>query len=209
MNKKGFTLIELLISIAIFAILISVVAYSFRFTLNIAKYVNYQYAHDLQIISKLRDSLDSIFYYIGQNDRAVEVEDKFFIYFYGNNKEFKYITAEPVLYKKDTLVVGKIYKKNTDIFLEEYPVYDKNIDYKIPKLKDVESKKAIIFENVDKIEIKYFIDNKEKSQIKEEIPTLIKLTLTVNKKEEKEFNFRIKSDFKIKEKYSEELFEGF
>ncbi len=209
MNKKGFTLIELLISIAIFAILISVVAYSFRFTLNIAKYLNYQYAQDLQIISKLRDSLDSIFYYIGQNDRAVEVEDKFFIYFYGNNKEFKYITAEPVLYKKNTLVVGKIYEKKGDIYLEEYPVYDKNIDYKIPELKDVESKKAIIFENVDKIEIKYFIDNKEKSQIKEEIPTLIKLTLTVNKKEKKEFNFRVKSDFKVKEKYSEELFEGF
>jgi len=209
MNKKGFTLIELLISIAIFAILISVVAYSFRFTLNIAKYLNYQYAQDLQIISKLRDSLDSIFYYIGQNDRAVEVEDKFFIYFYGNNKEFKYITTEPVLYKKNTLVVGKIYEKKGDIYLEEYPVYDKNIDYKIPKLKDVEPKKTIIFENVDKLEIKYFVNNKEKSQIKEEIPTLIKLTLTVNKKEEKEFNFRIKSDFKIKEKYSEELFEGF
>jgi len=126
MNKKGFTLIELLISIAIFAILISVVAYSFRFTLNIAKYINYQYAQDLQKISKLRDSLDSIFYYIGQNDRAVEVEDKFFIYFYGDNREFKYITVKPVLYPKDTLVVGKIYKKNDNVYLEEYPVYDKN-----------------------------------------------------------------------------------
>jgi len=60
---------------------------------------------------------------------------------------------------------------------------------------------------IDRFKIKYFVNEKEKSQIKEEIPTLIKLTLTQNKNEEKEFNFRIKSDFKIKEKYSEELFD--
>ncbi len=208
MDKKGFTLIELLISIAIFAIIISVVAYSFRFSLNIARYVNYQYAQDLQIISKLRDSLDSIFYYIAQNDRAVEAEDKFFFYFYGNRKEFKYVTSEPVLYKKNVLTVGKIYKEKDSLILEEYPVYDKNIDYKIPKLKGLQTKKTVIFENVKKVEFKYFLNDKEKSEIKEEIPTLIKIVVSTGKNNEKEFNFRIKSDFKIKEKYSEELFEG-
>ena len=208
MNKKGFTLIELLISIAIFAILISVVAYSFRFTLNIAKFINYQYAQDLQTISKLRDSLDSIFYYIAQNDRATKVEDKFYTYFYGGTKEFKYITSEPVFYKKGTLALGRIYKDDDKIYLEEYPVYDKEMDYKIPKLKDIKPEKLILFENVNKLEIKYLINNKEKSQIKENIPTLIKLTIVQNKTEEKEFYFKIKSDFKQKEKYSEELFEG-
>ncbi len=208
MDKKGFTLIELLISIAIFAVLISVVAYSFRFTLNIAKYVNYQYAQDLQVLSKLRDSLDSIFYYIGQNDRAIEVEDKFFTYFYGNRKEVKYITAKPVLYKEDILVLGKIYKYKSNVYLEEYPVYDKKMDYKIPKLKDVEPEKIILFENVNKLEIEYYTGEKKKSEIKEEIPTLIKFFIVRNKTEEKEFYFKVKSDFKQKEKYSEELFEG-
>ncbi len=207
MKNKGFTLIELLVSIAIFAALISVVAYSFRFTLNIAKYVNYQYAQDLQTISKLRDSLDSIFYYIAQNDRAVEVEDKFFIFFYGDRKEFKYITAEPVMYKNGTLVLGKIYKKQKSLVLEEYPVYDKNIDYKIPKFKDIEPKKTVLFQNVSNVKIEYFQGNKELSKIKEKIPTLIKITVIQNKTK-KELNFRIKSDFKQKEKYSEELFEG-
>jgi prepilin-type N-terminal cleavage/methylation domain-containing protein len=208
MDKKGFTLIELLVSIAIFAVLISVVAYSFRFTLNIAKYVNYQYAQDLQIISKLRDSLDSIFYFVGQNDRAVEVEDKFFTYFYGDKKEIKYITAEPVLFKKDVLVLGKIYETKNNIYLEEYPVYDKEINYKIPKFKDTKPKKIVLFENVDKFEIEYYKGKERKSQLKEEIPTLIKMSFVQNRKEKKEFNFKIKSDFKEKEKINEESFEG-
>jgi len=116
--RRGFTLIELLVSIAIFSILVSIVAYAFRYSLDISKFLNYRYLPDLQVLSKLRDSINSTYFYVAIDERKFKTEDKIFFYFYGKRNELTFITTKPVIIKKHNLVVSIIKRDGTRLILE-------------------------------------------------------------------------------------------
>lgn len=206
--SKGFTLLELLVSIAIFSLLIATVAYSFRFSTDIIKYLNLPYAEDIQRFTKLRDSLKSIFYYAGEKKNIYDKDRIFFYYFYGDNKEIKYITAKPVLQK--SLAVARLYYDSGSLYLEEYPVYDRDNDYKNPQIpsnrigeRDLKTK---IIDDIQDLQIYYYRDEKQIFNVNEEIPTIIKMKIRKSDKEQ-EFYFKIKSDFGIKKILSRDLYE--
>ncbi len=208
--KRGFTLIELLVSIAIFSILVSIVAYAFRYSLDISKFLKYRYMPDLQTLSKLRDSIDSIYFYDAVDERKIKTEDKIFLFFKGKRSEVTYITVKPVLVKGYSLVISRIKQENDKLILEEYPLYSKDINYKLPSLKNVKTEKVVLFENLESVEFKYTDkDGKERVELKDTVPRLIKLTLRLKNRDKKVLFFKVKSDYYLREKIDEELYEGF
>ncbi len=208
--RRGFTLIELLVSIAIFSIIVSIVAYAFRYSLDISKFLKYRYLPDLQVLSKLRDSLNSTFFYVAINERKFKTEDKIFFYFYGRRNELTFVTTKPVIVKNHSLVVSRIKRDGTKLVLEEHPVYAEDMNYKFPKLKNLKMERLVLFENIRSSNFEFTDKNgKRKIEIKEDIPQLVKLTVEFTDGEKKEFYFRIMSDYYMKEKIDEEYYESF
>jgi len=208
--RRGFTLIELLVSIAIFSILVSIVAYAFRYSLDISKFLNYRYLPDLQVISKLRDSINSTYFYVAIDEKKFKTEDKIFFYFYGKRNELTFITTKPVIIKKHNLVVSIIKRDGTRLILEEHPVYAEDINYKFPTLKNLKMKSIVLFENIRNSNFEFMDKNgNRKIEIKEDIPKLVKLTVEFTDGRIREFYFRIMSDYYLKEKIDEEYYENF
>ena len=62
-DSRAFTLIEVLIALVIFSIIMWMAAFSFRFSLKIVKYLTTPSLEELENISKLKDSLNSLFFF--------------------------------------------------------------------------------------------------------------------------------------------------
>jgi len=207
--KKGFTLLELLVSVAIFSIAIALVSYSFKYSLNIIKFINFSYAEDLQAFSKLRDSIDSLYFYMRQKEKnIVSSDDAFHFFFKGNEKEFMFVSAKPVIYKNRDLVLSKLTLEKNALFIEEYPIYDKDMDYKNPSFDWVQPKKLKILDNIKSIEISYIRDGQEKPIINDDIPEVIKLSVEYEKKEKEVYYFKIKSNAYYKKILGISVYEG-
>ncbi len=201
-HKKGFTLIEILIALVIFTIIIGLSAYSFRFYAGVVNKIIMPYPKNAVIFTKLRNALDSSFYFVGQK-KDLSGKENFFMYFYGTNSRITFITTKPLL--ENTLAVCSLYLKNSQLIWEESPVYSKLDNYKMPQITRQNIKRTVLFKNVSKFNITYFINSSSFSSIKERYPTLIEMNFTLNKAKKKLF-FKIKSNFENKIEWTKYLY---
>ncbi len=198
MKKKGFTLVEMLISIVIFSFIIALATYSFRFYASMVRKIIMPYPQTAVNFSYLNDAIDSIFYFVGQrkNPDIVDRED-FFIYFYGKDKEVKFISSKPV-YFKDNIAICRLYvDNNKNLTLEESPVYSPYNNYKNPTLISQKKKTIILLKNVSNIQLFYIIDGKKKTSLNEKIPSSIEMHITTDNKKMTLY-FKIQSNFNNK-----------
>ncbi len=208
--KKGFTLLEILVAITIFSIAIALVSYSFRHSINIVKYLNFSYAEDLQKLSKLRDSIVSTFFFLTQDDSKINEKSKIFKFFFkGNESSVEYITCKPLLVKDREIVLSRIRKEGDTLIIEEYPVYDKEINYKKPSFDGIKPKKEVVLKNVEKIKFSYLKDQHEFDYLNGTIPDAIKLVIKkLDQKKSYTFIFKIKTNTFIKKEIGESLYEA-
>ncbi len=208
-ENKGFTLVELLVSIAIFSIAITLVTYAFRQSINIVKYINFPYAEDLQKLSKVRDSIRSTFFYLTQKDTAESPSKIFQFYFYGNKNKITFVTAKPILIKNREIVLVILEKENDKLVWKEYPVYDKDTDYKTLKSRK-KSKKLVILDNIKIATFSFIKDNTEKSYIEKTFPDTVKIVIEKKDKKEKfTYYFRIISNAYPKKEKGDSIYEEF
>ena len=193
-EKKGFTLIELLISIVIFSFIIAAATYSFRLNIGIVRKIIMPYPQEAVKFSYLEDAVRSIFYFVGERKNMLN-KTAFFTYFYGNDKQMRFITSKPIGF--EGIALCRLYLHNNTLFLDESPVYSKYNNYKEPKLTPKDKKQVILMQNVSKIRIKYFIKDKQVYSLNEKIPNLVKIELTSNDKN-RVFYFSIMSNFEVK-----------
>jgi prepilin-type N-terminal cleavage/methylation domain-containing protein len=210
-SKKGFTLLEILVAITIFSIAIALVSYSFRHSINIVKYVNFSYAEDLQKLSRLRDSIASTFFFLTQDDTKIDTPGKVFNFFFkGSPKSLEYITCKPVIVEDREIVISRIRKEKNNLILEEYPVYDRNINYKQPSLTEIKPKKIIIVPDIRDISFSYFYEGKRVQNIEKKIPTSVEMKiLKIDRKKPEIYVFKLRSDAYIKKILGESVYEQF
>lgn len=208
-DKKGFTLVELLVAIAIFSIAMTLATYAFKQSLNIVKYINFPYAEDLQKLSKLRDSIRSTFFYLTQNDAADDNLKIFKFYFYGDKNKISFVTVKPLIIKDRELVVASLEKDKDKLVWKEYPVYDKDTDYKTLKTRK-KPKKLVIIENIKDITFSYLKGNSEKYHIEKTYPDVIKISFIKKENNKKyTFYFRIVSNAYPKKDIGDSIYEEF
>ncbi len=208
-ENKGFTLVELLVAIAIFSIAITLVTYAFRQSINIVKYINFPYAEDLQKLSKVRDSIRSTFFYLTQNDTAESPSKIFQFFFYGNKNKISFVTAKPILIKSREIVLVTLEKEKDKLVWKEYPVYDKDTDYKTLKSRK-KPRRLIILDNIKIATFSFIKDNTEKSYIEKTFPDAIKIVIKKkDKKENYTYYFRIISNAYPKKEKGDTIYEEF
>ena len=197
-NRYGFTLIELLIALMIFSIAIGLAAYSFRFYVHIIDKIIMPYPKEGVNFSKLRDAIESTFYFVGEKKNMLG-KKRFFFFFYGQEKEMKFITTKPIL--GHTLSVCRIYVKDDKLIWEEAPVYARDNDYKMPDI-TTHKKQIVLMKNISDFQLEYFKEGKKLfSYIKEQLPTLVAIHFTKDGRETT-FFCKIKSDFVTKKAFT-------
>ncbi len=201
-HERGFTLIKFLIAIVIFASLIAMAAFSFRYYAGIVKKIVAPYPQKAMRLSELRDVIDSAFYYVGEKVNSLQQREEFFVVFDGRRKEMIFVSAEP-LFINSGVVLCRIYMdtKKRELILEESPIYDKKVNYKDPSfLKN--DKKVVLLENVKDVDFYYYIDGDRVKEVENRMPNMVEVVITQLGKDGRQSTltlyFRIKSDFRNK-----------
>ena len=205
-KTSGFTLIELLVSVIIFSLLIGLASLSFRMYISILKKTKILYPETAVKYSKLAAIFRSTFYYTAVR-KSLDGRNIYFYYFYGSPKKVRFITSKPV-YIKDNLALCEVFLKNNSLYITEVPVYSKYVNFLNP---DINTKIAItrkIFNNVSDVSFEYYTDNDVYNNIKEIIPSAIKMNIAIDNNRIELF-FKIRSDFESKKNITKYLYDLF
>ncbi len=206
LSATGFTLVELLVSIVIFALLASMVAYSFGLSSRLVRYAKAPYAEETQNLSRLRDSLSSAFYYIGERSAMAGRKQEFYEYFYGKADEIAFVTTQPI--GVEAPAISRLFVEGKTVFLEESALYDSRYDYLDPSLADRQPVRHRIMTDVDRFQISYFKGGESLGRSIEEIPSLIRLQLDKNRGK-LDVYVKVGADFTLKKALSESRSEFF
>lgn len=187
--KRAFTLIELLITIVLFSLLLATSLYSFRFISINIRNINNTNPQKAINYDLLRGVFNSIYYYIDNNEKEIDIEKKFYFYFYGERDSCKFITKSPLFSKEISLV--KLQYKDNRLLYGESTIFNKNKDYRKLDILRLE-KEIVILKNIDNLKFSYKINNKNTKELINEIPELVNIEFKLNSKEYN-YSFSIKS----------------
>lgn len=208
MSKRAFTLIEILVAIAIFSVIVTITAYSFKFSLGIVKFLKTPYLQELENLSKLRDSFNSLFFFLSEDDGTMAIDKKFSFFFKGNNHRVIFITTKPLFHKRDFLFILEIKFDHNSLKVREYPVYDPLVDYKIPSIPS-KIPYTNLLSNIKSFDLKYFQNGNWQNSMVADIPELIRLSYEKKNGEKRVLYFKVQSDFYQKKQLSEYLYNPF
>ena len=191
----GFTLIELLIALVVFSIMVGLAAYTFRFYIGIAKRVLTPYPEEAVAFANLREAINNVFYYIC-NRKGLASKDDYFVYFYGSEREVKFVTSRTILGNFCSLC--RLYEKNNALMLDASPIYSPENNYLSPMLKN--PKRITLITGIKNLRIEYYKKGTLlPEEIKEQIPSLIAIHFIKDGKE-RSIYCSVKSDFENKGK---------
>lgn len=189
MRKKAFTLIELLVTIVLFSLLLGTALYSFRFISINMRNINNTNPQKAIHYDLLRGLFNSIYYYIDTNVEEVEIDKKFYLYFYGESKKCRFITKNPLFSREIALV--ELSYKDDNLWYKESPIFDKSKDYRHLERMEME-KKIPILKDIKELKFIYQFHNHNFSEIIKEIPQLVTIKFK-HKSKEYQYHFAIKS----------------
>lgn len=179
-HTKGFTLIEVLVAITLFAIVVSISSYSFRYFVNIFNFVDDPYNREFIKRIELLNSLSGITYYSVKNDDAFGENIKYKNFIIGDRESFKYITNSPFLINYDC-VVAKLQIKTGNLIYSEAPLYSYEYDYAKPDTID-NFTEITIDSNINNFAVEYDTDNGIRNTVSDMIQSI---TISYQKDEEK------------------------
>ena len=190
MKRKAFTLIELLVSIILFSLLLGTALYSFRFISINMKNINNTNPKRAIYYDLLRNTINSIYFYVEMDEREQDINKKFYHYFQGKKNECFFISSS-AFYSRKLSMVHIFYKENA-LWYEEGEIFGKGIDYM--NLKNISlDKKVLIIDDVKSVSFSYFFNKKEHQELFRNIPSL--LTIKIEEKfKTRVYTFLIESD---------------
>jgi len=205
---KGFTLMEVLIAVAVLSIIISITVMSLRYITDIIKFLKTPIMEELMNISYMRDSIKSSFFFYIENDKTLDINKKFKLFFYGNKEQLQFITTKPIFNKRGILHIEHLIFENHNLYIKEFPVYHKDVNYKKPVIPTKVNKKILI-PNIKNFEFSYFYNNRWTSVIQNKMPTVIKIKYINHKGISREIYIKIETDFYQKEELNKYLHSNF
>ncbi len=195
-KKSGFTLIELLVAITIFSFLIALATFSFRFYANLVKKLIMPYPNNAVMFSRLRDAVDSTFYYVVEK-QDITGKPHFFLFFNGEPSQMEFITSKPLGF--GGIALCKLYLTNDNqLILEESPIYCCKNNYKYPRFIKSDTKQFVVMKNVKALQISYLVNGRYKRKVNGKVPSLINVRLESTKDQTYVLFFKVASNFNTK-----------
>ena len=206
--KRAFTLVELLVAITIFSVVLSITSFSFRFFTRVEKFLSTPSLEEIENLSKLRDSVNSLFFFLSENERTKDLEKKFNYFFKGDKQSLSFVAAKPLFGNRDNLYIIEIRFQKDTLYVREYPIYDPLVNYKNPSFP---SKIPLIplFTDIKDFTIEYFKDSRWLKELKNTIPELIKFSYSDKTGNRKVLIFSVNSDFYRKKDFCKFLYNPF
>jgi len=190
MRKKAFTLIELLVTIVLFSLLLGTALYSFRFISINMRNINNTNPKTAIYYDLLRNTINSIYFYVEMDEKEKNINKKFYHYFQGKKNECFFVSSS-AFFSRRLSIVHIIYKENA-LWYEEGEIFGKKHDY--INLKNISlDKKVLLIDNVKSVSFSYFYDKKEYQELFRNIPFLITIKIEEQFKT-KVYIFSTKSD---------------
>jgi prepilin-type N-terminal cleavage/methylation domain-containing protein len=174
-HDSGLTLVELLVALTIFTFVISTSMYMFGFVLNLTVHSKAEYADDTQSLSRLRDSIASMFYFIGDRSGSAGKPQNFHEFFYGSADEMEYVSSQST--RRSVLTLTRLYLQDGALWIAESPLYDVRFDYLSPRSAERVEDATLLLDGIDSLRFRYLTEDNWREQLTDKIPRLVEMTL--------------------------------
>ena len=192
--RKAFTLVELLVAVLLLTLLIGTALFSYRQVLLNIKKTQTSTFNEILKIHQIRTSIESMQHYVVDDyNQFNQPMKKLHSFFLGNQHYFQYISINPTLSTVPSLSSFKC-KDNSLIFREE-PLYGR-IDVNRPNfLEDTPS--IVYWRDIHSCQFEYYLDKKALNELKNRIPTAIKIEFIDSEEKKYTLFTNIQSDYNI------------
>ena len=192
--RKAFTLVELLVAVVLLTLLIGTALFSYRqVLLNITKAQTSTFNEVLKV-HQIRTSIESMQHYVvDEYNQFNQPMKKLHTFFLGNKYYFKYISLNPTLSTIPSLSSFEC-KDNSLIYREE-PLY-KRIDVNKPDFLE-DTLFVVYWADIRSCQFEYILADKVLDNLKNKIPTAIRIDFIDSNEKKHTFFTNIKSDYNI------------
>lgn len=191
----GFTLLELLVALSIFSLVIGMSMFSLRHSFGVLRHLDAPFAEETRRVAALRDCVASALPYVAQRSDMFNRNREFYTCFNGDSDRMTFVSG-----KAPTLpgpVLCRVGLKDKALVLEEASLYAKDSNYLDPSFATRERRETVLFPDVKSFRLEYFQGDKQLSTLKEELPTMVKITVAGDDRQ-REFFCRLQTDFSNK-----------
>lgn len=179
-------------AITIFSLVVGMAMYSMRYAFGVFRHLDAPFVEETQRVTRLRDCIASCFVYVGERSDMFNRNREFFTYFYGEPGEVSFVSTKPLAGPGPALC--KLHVREKALVLEEVPLYAGDGNYLNPTLESKERRETVLAAGVSEVRFLYFQGEKELQTIKEDLPTLVKITLKADDKQQ-EILCRLQSNY--------------
>lgn len=191
-DRAGFTLLELLVAMAIFSMLMSLVSVTFISSTGMIKRLDLPYAEESRALSRLRDSVGSLFAYIGQRQSVLFHDDALYPVFSGSSAEMTFVSMQPLQGKGPALC--HLWLEQGQLLFEQSPIYQARCDFLDPHITDRQPLRSVLAKDVDQLKLSYYSNGEFVSDLREVNPTLVKMIFSRGQVQ-RELYFRVGAGF--------------
>jgi prepilin-type N-terminal cleavage/methylation domain-containing protein len=186
MKSDGFTLLELLVAITIFSLIIGMAMFSLRYSFAVVRQIDAPFAEETQRMSKMRDSISSMFNYVTPSRDMFNKKKDYATYFSGEPGNMTYISNSPPSGRAPA--VCRISLINGDVVLEEAPLYGDKTNYLSPSLDNTDKKNHVIASGINSLRFEYLNNGKKESSLKATLPSMVRIIISTDSGEREYFN---------------------
>jgi hypothetical protein len=169
--------------------------FSLRYAFGVFRHLDAPYVEETRSAAQLRDCIASSFVYIGERSDMFNRNKEFFTYFTGDSDQVTFVSTKPVSLPGPALC--RLHVKEKALVLDEAPLYAADGSYLNPTLESKERQETVLFSDVTQARFEYFQGEKQVPSLKEDLPTLIKISLKRDDRQQEIF-CRLQSDYNDK-----------
>jgi prepilin-type N-terminal cleavage/methylation domain-containing protein len=194
-SSDGFTLLELLVALTIFSLVIGMAMFSLRFSFGVFRHLDAPYVEETRNVTRLRDCIASAFVYVGERSDLFNRNKEFYTCFSGEGDQITFVSTKPLSLPGPALC--RLHLKDKALVLDEAPLYASDGQYLNPSLDSRERRETVLLGDVSEVSFAYFQGDKQLSSLKEELPTMVKVSVKADDKQ-REIYCRLQSDYNDK-----------
>jgi hypothetical protein len=169
--------------------------FSLRYAFGVFRHLDAPFVEETQKVTRLRDCVASTFVYVGERSDMFNGNKEFFTYFSGEADQMTFVSAKPL--SLPGTAICRLSVKGKALVLEETPLYAADGNYLSPTPESKERRETVLFSDVSGVSFEYFQGDKQLASLKEDLPTLVKISLNPDDKQQEIF-CRLQSDYSDK-----------
>ena len=182
-------------SITIFSLVIGMAMFSLRYSFGVFRHLDAPFAEETRLCTGLRDCVASTFVYVGERADMFNRNKEYYLFFSGETDRMTFISTKPMAMTGTALC--RLSLRDGAVVLEEAPLYADDSNYLVPSFETKEHHETVIFSHAKGLSLEYFQGEKRLSSLKEELPSLVGVTVTTDAGK-KELLCRVQADYKDK-----------